>query len=278
MNIREIELLNHYLEDDKSQNRDNSMGDFRLSLFGYYDGARIGEAREELQQTQWESMCKKVIKNLDGTYTSRSIGCLYEDQNKTKEMEFWKQKTEYPFYFFIMMRVEKVSKIRDNIAAQNDRDNIMVYFSYEHSEIIAVCRASMYREGIQKIHELKAVFDAQKTYSIFAVEEEFLQSKNFWEDRPSELVELRLNATMRDRKCATKFFYKLGEKLKEGNSLIDLEVYDEIGEEDVLVEIHNIDLNQILPLYAMGEMLTHSNTEYNKAVYNIKTRIIVRED
>ena len=57
-----------------------------------------------------------------------------------------------------------------------------------------------------------------------------------------------------------------------------MEVYDEIGEEDVLVEIHNIDLNQILPLYAMGEMLTHSNTEYNKAVYNIKTRIIVRED
>ena len=39
----------------------------------------------------------------------------------------------------------------------------------------------------------------------------------------------------------------------------------------------SIQIREILPLYSMGEILTHSNEEYNKAFYNIETSFICRK-
>lgn len=94
---------------------------------------------------------------------------------------------------------------------------------------------------------------------------------------PTEIVDVFLKCSIKNYECAEQYFEELIKILQNDNDNFSFEKYDIFGEYDIIIIIKDIQIREILPLYSMGEILTHSNEEYNKAFYNIETSFICRK-
>lgn len=86
-----------------------------------------------------------------------------------------------------------------------------------------------------------------------------------------------MKCSIKNYECAEQYFEELIKILQNDNDNFSFEKYDIFGEYDIIIIIKDIQIREILPLYSMGEILTHSNEEYNKAFYNIETSFICRK-
>ena len=80
---------------------------------------------------------------------------------------------------------------------------------------------------------------------------------------------------MKNKQEALRFLNRLGESLAEDDQIVKSKIYDILGEQDLLFDMNNVPLEKILPFYAMGEYMSHSNEHYKKAFYNVESRFIL---
>lgn len=286
MNVRVIQLLNHY-PDDSTCSGGDPLG--TLCAFGYHDAIEIYTERQvnilsdkmNAQMTLWKMMENITIEKMNGTHTMHLVSGIFEEKLQEKEAKFWKSDEMFPYYFIVMMRIAgdiPGHKIQEQLKIENQRENLVIYKTLEHCEIIAACKTKSYKEGIETVEELRNNFGAQKTYSVFAIEEALLKNKEYWEKRLKnfpERVKVQLNITMKNKQEALMFLNRLGESLAEDDQNVKSKIYDILGEQDLLFDMNNVPLEKILPFYAMGEYMSHSNEHYKKAFYNVESRFIL---
>ena len=279
MKIRIIELLNHYSE-EKNMSDGEALG--RFCAFGYHDAIDLNSQNSETEQvSSWDMMERLTVEKLNGKFTMQLLACAYDEMDEKKEREIWEENNRYPFYFLIVMRIENRNEFSCEMMKEinNGEEEVMTYFSFEHCEVMAVCRSGTYKQGIQKLMELKKRFQTKKTYSVFAIEEKLLNNKPFWKLREQkENVNVRLYATIKDITSVEDFLEELRDQLGKKDVPAQFRTYDILGDADLLIEVDHVELNDLLPVYAMGKLLTHTNGLYKKAFYNIESRFLVGDE
>lgn len=286
-----IQMMNHY--PNGTLRRGNTpLGQY--CAFGYFDAIRIQPIKSKLNFV-WENIDVNSMEQLDGTFIMQQLGCLFQDNDKEREKKFWEGDVEeseevenseskkLPYCFFTMIRTPQSwgDESLQNVITEEKQKcaNILFYTTYEHVEVIAVYRTNSYRDGMRKIKELTNKLKAEKVYSIFTVREGALIENN--PNIANEMVNIRLTATMKtdgEKKNVDSFLEQLKAAFWEKEGTEKLHVYDILGGMDLLIEANNVSMKRILPLYAMGRLLTHTSAMYQKAFCNIETRFCLKEE
>ena len=86
-----------------------------------------------------------------------------------------------------------------------------------------------------------------------------------------------MTAIIKNREAAKEFVNDLRNRLNDGSmpSGFSVSSYDTLGSTDLIIEILEVPLKQLLYIYKMGELLTHTNTQYQNA-FNVETQIFDR--
>lgn len=300
MYLRMISMNNHY-PDNNSINDAEPLGKF--CAFGYYDAVDISGVKKLVQngETSWDHMEEFIGSKLNGSYNSRIIPCLFENENRKKEENFWAfgEKSEDVFFFITMVRLKEMS-VKIFIDEINKKHQMFAYYSYEHCECVVVCRNKTYGGGIHEVEKFKKIKDGDghflvlKTYTVFAFPESFLKEKTFWDDENDQLVNIRLNANINNTAVATAkvsdstaedrinvFAQELKKVLYKEDPLAEEQKYRQymvLGDDDLLIEADDVMLSRLMPLYANQAILTHNNKVYKDAFLNVETRIIVKKE
>lgn len=278
--IRFIKLFNHYPDDD-AKDDNNTTNNKPLGVycaFGYHDAISVS-VPEEIKDSY--SICdnksQSVTDHVDGTYTIEALSCLFSSTYAKKEESFWNLEDSLQYRFITVIRIgedvqkEKIQKVIDDY---NSKSDVMVYYSLEHCELLTVIRTDSYVAGMEMVKEICGNFSTSKSFTIFAIPEEALKSKDNFN---TENVDVLLKCSIKNYECAEQYFEELIKILQKHNDNFSFDKYDIFGEYDIIIIIKDIQLREILPLYSMGEILTHSNEEYNEAFYNIETSFICRK-
>lgn len=279
--IRFIKLFNHYPDDDVAKDDNNTTNNKPLGVycaFGYHDAISVS-VPEEIKDSY--SICdnksQSVTDHVDGTYTIEALSCLFSSTYAKKEESFWNLEDSLQYRFITVIRIgedvqkEKIQKVIDDY---NSKSDVMVYYSLEHCELLTVIRTDSYVAGMEMVKEICGNFSTSKSFTIFAIPEEALKSKDNFN---TENVDVLLKCSIKNYECAEQYFEELIKILQKHNDNFSFDKYDIFGEYDIIIIIKDIQLREILPLYSMGEILTHSNEEYNEAFYNIETSFICRK-
>lgn len=279
--IRFIKLFNHYPDDDVAKDDNNTTNNKPLGVycaFGYHDAISVS-VPEEIKDSY--SICdnksQSVTDHVDGTYTIEALSCLFSSTYAKKEESFWNLEDSLQYRFITVIRIgedvqkEKIQKVIDDY---NSKSDVMVYYSLEHCELLTVIRTDSYVAGMERVKEICGNFSTSKSFTIFAIPEEALKSKDNFN---TENVDVLLKCSIKNYECAEQYFKELIKILQKHNDNFSFDNYDIFGEYDIIIIIKDIQLREILPLYSMGEILTHSNKEYNEAFYNIETSFICRK-
>lgn len=279
--IRFIKLFNHYPDDDVAKDDNNTTNNKPLGVycaFGYHDAISVS-VPEEIKDSY--SICdnksQSVTDHVDGTYTIEALSCLFSSTYAKKEESFWNLEDSLQYRFITVIRIgedvqkEKIQKVIDDY---NFKSDVMVYYSLEHCELLTVIRTDSYVAGMERVKEICGNFSTSKSFTIFAIPEEALKSKDNFN---TENVDVLLKCSIKNYECAEQYFKELIKILQKHNDNFSFDNYDIFGEYDIIIIIKDIQLGEILPLYSMGEILTHSNKEYNEAFYNIETSFICRK-
>lgn len=279
--IRFIKLFNHYPDDDVAKDDNNITNNKPLGVycaFGYHDAISVS-VPEEIKDSY--SICdnksQSVTDHVDGTYTIEALSCLFSSTYAKKEESFWNLEDSLQYRFITVIRIgedvqkEKIQKVIDDY---NSKSDVMVYYSLEHCELLTVIRTDSYVAGMERVKEICGNFSTSKSFTIFAIPEEALKSKDNFN---TENVDVLLKCSIKNYECAEQYFKELIKILQKHNDNFSFDNYDIFGEYDIIIIIKDIQLGEILPLYSMGEILTHSNKEYNEAFYNIETSFICRK-
>lgn len=279
--IRFIKLFNHYPDDDVAKDDNNTTNNKPLGVycaFGYHDAISVS-VPEEIKDSY--SICdnksQSVTDHVDGTYTIEALSCLFSSTYAKKEESFWNLEDSLQYRFITVIRIgedvqkEKIQKVIDDY---NSKSDVMVYYSLEHCELLTVIRTDSYVAGMERVKEMCGNFSTSKSFTIFAIPEEALKSKDNFN---TENVDVLLKCSIKNYECAEQYFKELIKILQKHNDNFSFDNYDIFGEYDIIIIIKDIQLGEILPLYSMGEILTHSNKEYNEAFYNIETSFICRK-
>lgn len=283
MKVRIIQLINNFYKDHKSdsdimeyKNRDKQLGEY--CSFGYFDAVRIEESRNVKQVKDnliWETINQTVCDTFDAYCSRRNLICIID--KKEKDQKFWEDAVDYPYLFISLVRVvhdsQDARKFGDLVDKLNKDRTVIAYFSYNHSEIIIVKLLEKYAEGLSFVLQQRESIKLLNMYSIFSVRENMLNDINKIE---SEKVEVRLHIMVKNDTLIEKYLECLVKKLCIINE--EYKTYNTLGSCDLLFEIKGIDLKKILPCYVMGNILTHSNSDYQKAVFNIETEFIVERE
>lgn len=279
--IRFIKLFNHYPDDDVAKDDNNTTNNKPLGVycaFGYHDAISVS-VPEEIKDSY--SICdnksQRVTDHVDGTYTIEALSCLFSSTYAKKEESFWNLEDSLQYRFITVIRIgedvqkEKIQEVIDNYNSELD---VMVYYSLEHCELLTVIRTDSYVAGMKRVKEICGRFSTSKSFTILAIPEEALKSKDNFN---TENVDVLLKCSIKNYECAEQYFKELIKILQKHNDNFSFDNYDIFGEYDIIIIIKDIQLGEILPLYSMGEILTHSNKEYNEAFYNIETSFICRK-
>ena len=88
-----------------------------------------------------------------------------------------------------------------------------------------------------------------------------------------ERVCLRISAVVKKQENVEHYFRKLQSKLASDQ----IDYYNVLGNEDFLIEIDDIRLADLLPLYKTEGVLTHMDEAYDQAFYNLSSQIILKK-
>lgn len=291
MKIRVIQLINNYFKDknDINENREKALGEY--CTFGYFDAMQVEDGRE-LYDTEenliWKNIDEIAVSTLNGTCNRRNLVCIVDDENK--DTKFWSRAKEIPYLFISLIRIRHDSESMKNVPEiivemQNDETS-MLYYSYNHSELIVAKLAKSYCEGMKFVLEKRKQFNALNMYSIFSVRENILKSETMLQKKiVQEEVKVRLRLMIKSEQEVKAFLQKIRKVLfedkiqkKEPGEKESFEMFHTLGSSDMVVEIENVEMSKLLSCYGMGNLLTHTNEEFEKAVYNIETEILVRDE
>ena len=254
--IRFIKLFNHYPDDDVAKDDNNTTNNKPLGVycaFGYHDAISVS-VPEEIKDSY--SICdnksQSVTDHVDGTYTIEALSCLFSSTYAKKEESFWNLEDSLQYRFITVIRIgedvqkEKIQKVIDDY---NSKSDVMVYYSLEHCELLTVIRTDSYVAGMEMVKEICGNFSTSKSFTIFAIPEEALKSKDNFN---TENVDVLLKCSIKNYECAEQYFEELIKILQKHNDNFSFDKYDIFGEYDIIIIIKDIQLREILPLYSMG--------------------------
>lgn len=275
MVIRVIELLNNFYKDAiETYGSEEALGDY--CIWGFFDALNTRKITEGLEkQGIMQSVTNAVIYGYDGMCNRKQIVCIHEEEKKDEI--FWENPHNEPYLYMTMIRKEykknQYSKIKEIMRAINERNNMIAYYSYSHSEVIVVGYASSCKECMKKILQIKELFPIFKTVTVFGIKEEELYRCS---KVKKEKISLRLAGKVRNQKNAINMVKKIDVQIRQKGVGTDYRynAYDTLGAKDIIIEIINVPIENILPLYSTGALLTHTNSEYGVSFYNIETQII----
>lgn len=285
MKIRIIQLINNFYKDgkncqDKDEDRYRKLGDY--CAFGYFDAVEVLES-ESISNVKdgilWREIQRKVNEMADGTCNRRNLICIVKEE--LKDRDFWKKQRNYPYIFVSLIRVRHTAntavKLKEAFERINKKDTAIAYYSYNHSEMVMVKLEKNYSAGLKFVLEERTQIDILNMYSIFAVKEDILKVKSrLLNEIANEHVGVRLHIIIKDDSLIDHF---LNLFMKEtGLSEKNVHKYHTLGSCDMLFEIETVNLQKLLPCYCMGRILTHTNSNYEKAVYNIETELLAERE
>ncbi len=295
MEIRSLVFSNHYWEIKTEQIQSDILGNF--CAFGYFDAMdfifsrnRImslqesdtteskdeAEGEESKYTSTWEAQCDVFIRKAEGKARINSLSLGIDRDFLEMEEMFWRNRK--PFLFISLIRAKNVSEALIGIRWINEKEkgsgNEICYYSYEHCEACAMIKTSTYAEGIQAVRSLYEEFDALKIYTIFTVAEKDLDQIDQQIQLGEEYISVRLSAVVLDWEKIEEYMEALENALQLTPG--QLKVYDTLGEVDLLIEIDDVKWSDLLKLYKMGNLLTHNNELYQKALRNLETKFIIK--
>lgn len=286
MKIRVIDLANNFYKDgqlvnaqggDLNANRRKELGEY--CCLGYFDALEVRPI--EFDGEENINIRKKVnqmmMKHLDGGCSRKNIICVTNDDEGDER--FWKQAQNMPFLFISLIRVNyeeeygrsRKQKLHEIIRRINEHEQMIAYYTYDHSDIVVLKCGSEYLEDIGEVLSLRREMNVFKTYSVFAVRETVLDT---CEEMQDEIVNCRLNAAVKSM-CQVDFFLaELKDFLSKGKTgAVNIKCYDTLGNNDLLIEISHVSLRQLLRCYRMGELLTHTHPFYQCAFFNVQSQL-----
>lgn len=291
MKIRVIQLINNYFKDknDINENRTNALGEY--CTFGYFDALHV-EKERELYDTEdnliWKNIDEIAVNTLDGTCNRRNLVCIVEEEDK--DIRFWNRAEESPYLFISLISIkhglEPIMAIQKKMAAMSDDETAMLYYSYNHSELVIAKLAKSYIAGMRFVLEQRKQFNALNMYSIFSVREAILKPEaEIQNEIECEKVKVRLRLMIKNDREIDGFLQSLWETLfkretqtNETFQTKSFEKFYTLGSSDMVVEIDSVEMYKLLSCYGMGNLLTHTNEQFEKAVYNIETEILIKDE
>lgn len=290
MKIRIIQLINNFYKDggeypdkDTDKDRRKALGDY--CTFGYFDAMQVRESRSISRVRDsviWQEIHQTADKTIDGTCSRRNLICIVENENK--DIDFWSRKKDYPYLFVSLIRVKHhgntANEVKDVMQKINKEDTAIAYYSYNHSELVMVKLERHYASGLKFMTKQRQQIQVLNMYSIFSIRENILNRKSeIRQEAASEQVDVRLHIIIKDDREIDGFLYSLLEELsidKEDTS--KYRKYHTLGSCDMLFEIEQVDMHKLLPCYCMGNLLTHTNEKFEKAIFNIETEILAERE
>ncbi len=289
MKIRVIQLINNFFKDENSTyvDREKALGTY--CTFGYFDALQVEEGRTfdgTEKNLIWDKIEEVVVGTLDGTSSRRNLICIAEEEKKDEK--FWKRAKKYPYLFISLIRIrhdteamKAMLRIVDEVKADN---TAIAYYSYNHSELVIAKLEKYYKRGMNFVLAMRQKLNALNMYSIFSVREEVLKAKD---DLPnniaSEKISVRLRIMIKKDLEIEAFLQELWEilfkdEIKKGkiHKKENFKKFYTLGSSDMMIEIKRVQMQKLLSCYSMGSLLTHTNEQFEKAVYNIETEILIR--
>lgn len=286
MRTRIIRLINNFYYDNweiEETKREKPLGQY--CVFGYFDALDVIEVPgDDTNIGIWKKLSSLSQEYLDDNHNRRNLICITEDDETDKR--FWENKDNFRFLFITLIRVkdmpsEKLMKAicQMNSSCKDDTYDCCAYLSYDHCEAVIVRESNQYSVGLNKVKELRDEFGAFKMYTIFAVNERLLQnSDTIINTIVDEQIDIRLHCIVKDFNLARAYIQDLKNNLikKSKNQLSDFKEYETLGSSDWIIEVNDISLSTILEYYKMGGLLTHTNSKYEKAFFNIESQILLK--
>lgn len=279
VSIRILQLKNNFYWNNEAKAKE-ALGEY--CVLGYFDAMDITKAdKAEVKDFYtWGHLGELTFKR-KSTLSCRTLVCVTEQQEE--DDAFWSDKTQI-LYFITMIRIKKNASAQDKWRELENKlpksGNYINYLSYDHSEIIVVTKTNTFSEGSRSVRLIRKICDAVKTYTVFAVREDILQS---YEEIQSKLhqekVCCRLHCMVRNYERAEAFRNKLKDHFSSRHENADIVVrkYETFGGYDWLLEMDGVSISSVLECYRMGEMLTHSNEDYVAAFFNVESEILTEE-
>lgn len=285
MRIRMMQLINNYYSDDweKMHTQKEALGEW--CIIGYFDAFH-----QEVIDWNPEN-CNKGIKELaddivvdktDGKSNRSTLICLTREQER--DDRFWKYAEEMPYISISLLRIaqqaDSEKKMLLQVLQKFDREeDTMIYYTYDHADLIIVKAARRHKEIMEFVDFVKAEIKIYKMYTAFAIRERVLQ---ICKESPSckvvedEVIDCRLRCAVKNEARAKKFARQLMDKMKACNSEYQQESFHILGGKDMLIEMKNVHIHTLLPLYLTGEMCTHMCPQYYHAFFNIESEFLVK--
>ena len=275
MRVRAIELLKNFGDPLIRRNQDGTvipLAEYRT--FGFYDALDYTKKYNLNcldKRSLWHISAKCSMENVSRYYNTRCLlGFINSDE---ADDEFWNMARRSPVLFVTLVRMNQE---RDNslFSILNHEKNpflsrkSITYLTGIHSELLFVTCGDSFSECKQKTVNLLANNNALKLYTIFSVRESELEHPCKIVD---ENVKCRLKVTVKDPKSISSYIRILSNELG-----ISVEAQWSIGKSDLVIDIAEIPMHKLLPLYRPDCLLTHSG--YQSYFYNIETKIHIAGD
>lgn len=282
MRIRVIDLANNYYKDNEAENQSEQISnDYRPELgeyccLGYFDalGVKLITCSNNKNLNIRKKINQVVMESLDGKCNRKHIVCITDNDNGDKM--FWQYAQKMPFLFVSLIRLKysntKQDNLQDIVTNLNNKEGVMAYYTYDHSDIVVFQYGQQYLKDLQSVLSLYREINVFKMYSVFAVKETALED---CQTIINENVNCRLIATVKDMKNAKIYISKLQDSLFPDDSLSTdkIKCFDTLGNSDLLIEISQVPIQRLLRCYQMNQLLTHTNSDYNNAFFNIESQI-----
>lgn len=275
MKIRVLQLINNYYVSSSLRGVEEASGTY--CAYGYFDAIEVNDAftieSDKKPYGFWRKMSEINFEKLNATCTRRIIPCItMEEADDDRDEQFWKTKDK-PIVLVSLIRLKtepnyKKKKLLEDLQTFRSETNIdiMFYYTSLHSELVMIVKGKSIKKCVNEVMRFRDRFMVLKSYTIFSIYEDELKIDSCIE---SEKVTLRLKGTVREKNKVEDFYDSLKSKLPQDATVVK---YDLLGSNDLLVEISNIDIKNIVPLYKMGNLLTHNH--YKDALYNIETEFL----
>lgn len=278
MIVRVIQMVNNIFKDETGcgeGDKEKPLGEY--CVFGYFDAMSIGQPRSMDKDVRtWEILGNEDVNGLNSYCTKKNIICI--SSSEEKEKDFWEKSEVYPLLFVSTIRLndeESNKTIHTTVEQLNNFDKCIVYYSFEHSELVVINMEEQYTKGVESVCKIYDYFKVLNIYTIFSVKESMLSSEGQENKVIDENVKCRLRAVIKDENSVNSFLKDLkAELFGSVKSKDNIHVYNALGNMDILIELNDVSFCKLLSCYRMGALLTHTNPKYDEAFYNVETEIL----
>lgn len=251
------------------------------SVLGYYDGLAIEAVPEgaSYERLGFGRGKKELYNSLD------IIGLRQESDEA-----FWRKGRE-PYIFITCLRFKKKApKIKEIIGKIESKYKTAVcYLTVDSSDLVVCLRSRSYLEGYRCVAQYYKLIEplilgneVQASFSAVAIWQEVLDGlacRDVSDKAKAERAQIKrekLSVLLRANVRDWEMFAEYLSKLKKETGKCKPKTGGILGSEDAIIVLKGIESLDFLKLFAWKGLLTHNNTLYKEALFNVQTEIMDR--